>query len=208
MMHAFPHNFFFFFLSRLCCYRLCRQPQKQPYRCQWSSPWWACFQRRYFCFCRYSFYLWGYVGYAVWICYKHLLDIWTKTKRCPSEDTSFITGYYNFCFLHSCCFISLIGLRPGDEIVVLNGCEVSSLDLALIQTLFSDQSLQLTVKRHPPSIRHNSDTANTQSLHRDNLQNHQRAKSSTGTEDIYVLHMFQFLCQHIYVFWHSEFNAQ
>ncbi|XP_077094759.1 rho guanine nucleotide exchange factor TIAM2 isoform X1 [Siphateles boraxobius] len=70
------------------------------------------------------------------------------------------------------------GLRPGDEIVVLNGCEVSSLDLALIQTLFSDQSLQLTVKRHPPSIRHNSDTANTQSLRRDNLQN-QRAKSST-----------------------------
>ncbi|XP_056111883.1 rho guanine nucleotide exchange factor TIAM2 isoform X2 [Rhinichthys klamathensis goyatoka] len=71
------------------------------------------------------------------------------------------------------------GLRPGDEIVVLNGCEVSSLDLALIQTLFSDQSLQLTVKRHPPSIRHNSDTANTQSLRRDHLQNHQRAKSST-----------------------------
>ncbi|KTG39757.1 hypothetical protein cypCar_00012103 [Cyprinus carpio] len=72
------------------------------------------------------------------------------------------------------------GLRPGDEIMVLNGCEVSSLDLALIQTLFNDQSLQLTVKRHPPSIQHNRDTtANTQSLHRVNLQNHQRAKSST-----------------------------
>uniref|UniRef100_A0A671RHV3 T-lymphoma invasion and metastasis-inducing protein 2-like n=1 Tax=Sinocyclocheilus anshuiensis TaxID=1608454 RepID=A0A671RHV3_9TELE len=56
------------------------------------------------------------------------------------------------------------GLRPGDEIVVLNGCEVSSLDLALIQTLFNDQSLQLTVKHHPPSIQHNTDTANTQSL--------------------------------------------
>uniref|UniRef100_A0A673I5C8 T-lymphoma invasion and metastasis-inducing protein 2-like n=1 Tax=Sinocyclocheilus rhinocerous TaxID=307959 RepID=A0A673I5C8_9TELE len=73
------------------------------------------------------------------------------------------------------------GLRPGDEIMVLNGCEVSSLDLALIQTLFNDQSLQLTVKRHPPSIQHNTDTAKTQSLRRVNVQNHQRAKSSTGT---------------------------
>uniref|UniRef100_A0A671RIC7 T-lymphoma invasion and metastasis-inducing protein 2-like n=1 Tax=Sinocyclocheilus anshuiensis TaxID=1608454 RepID=A0A671RIC7_9TELE len=77
--------------------------------------------------------------------------------------------------LHPLC------LRPGDEIVVLNGCEVSSLDLALIQTLFNDQSLQLTVKHHPPSIQHNTDTANTQSLRRVNVQNHQRAKSSTGT---------------------------
>ncbi|XP_016394786.1 T-lymphoma invasion and metastasis-inducing protein 2 isoform X2 [Sinocyclocheilus rhinocerous] len=71
------------------------------------------------------------------------------------------------------------GLRPGDEIMVLNGCEVSSLDLALIQTLFNDQSLQLTVKRHPPSIQHSTDTANTQSLRREKLQNHLRAKSST-----------------------------
>uniref|UniRef100_A0A8C1K4T3 TIAM Rac1 associated GEF 2a n=1 Tax=Cyprinus carpio TaxID=7962 RepID=A0A8C1K4T3_CYPCA len=64
------------------------------------------------------------------------------------------------------------GLRPGDEIMVLNGCEVSSLDLALIQTLFNDQSLQLTVKRHPPSIQHNRDTtANTQSLHRQSTSN-------------------------------------
>uniref|UniRef100_A0A8C1WZX3 TIAM Rac1 associated GEF 2a n=1 Tax=Cyprinus carpio TaxID=7962 RepID=A0A8C1WZX3_CYPCA len=71
------------------------------------------------------------------------------------------------------------GLRPGDEIMVVNGCEVSSLDLALIKTLFNGLSLQLTVKRHPPSIQHNRDTANTQSLHRVNLQRHQRAKSST-----------------------------
>uniref|UniRef100_A0A673H1F1 T-lymphoma invasion and metastasis-inducing protein 2-like n=1 Tax=Sinocyclocheilus rhinocerous TaxID=307959 RepID=A0A673H1F1_9TELE len=76
--------------------------------------------------------------------------------------------------LHPLC------LRPGDEIMVLNGCEVSSLDLALIQTLFNDQSLQLTVKRHPPSIQHSTDTANTQSLRREKLQNHLRAKSSTG----------------------------
>uniref|UniRef100_A0A673H0R6 T-lymphoma invasion and metastasis-inducing protein 2-like n=1 Tax=Sinocyclocheilus rhinocerous TaxID=307959 RepID=A0A673H0R6_9TELE len=64
------------------------------------------------------------------------------------------------------------------RIMVLNGCEVSSLDLALIQTLFNDQSLQLTVKRHPPSIQHSTDTANTQSLRREKLQNHLRAKNS------------------------------
>uniref|UniRef100_A0A8C1WXC7 TIAM Rac1 associated GEF 2a n=1 Tax=Cyprinus carpio TaxID=7962 RepID=A0A8C1WXC7_CYPCA len=80
--------------------------------------------------------------------------------------------------LHPLC------LRPGDEIMVVNGCEVSSLDLALIKTLFNGLSLQLTVKRHPPSIQHNRDTANTQSLHRVNLQRHQRAKSSTGTRHI------------------------
>uniref|UniRef100_A0A8C1K2Z6 TIAM Rac1 associated GEF 2a n=1 Tax=Cyprinus carpio TaxID=7962 RepID=A0A8C1K2Z6_CYPCA len=93
-----------------------------------------------------------------------------------------LEGCYNLC------------LRPGDEIMVLNGCEVSSLDLALIQTLFNDQSLQLTVKRHPPSIQHNRDTtANTQSLHRVNLQNHQRAKSSTGTRHI-VTHDVDTVC--------------
>uniref|UniRef100_A0A4W4ELV1 TIAM Rac1 associated GEF 2a n=1 Tax=Electrophorus electricus TaxID=8005 RepID=A0A4W4ELV1_ELEEL len=43
------------------------------------------------------------------------------------------------------------GLRPGDEILVLNGCEVSSLDLAHIQTRFSEQTLHLTVRRNPPS---------------------------------------------------------
>ncbi|XP_009291564.1 rho guanine nucleotide exchange factor TIAM2 isoform X2 [Danio rerio] len=71
------------------------------------------------------------------------------------------------------------GLRPGDEIVVLNGCEVSSLDLTLIQTLFNEQNLQLTAKRHLPSIPHDSDTANVQSPYRDIHQNRQRAKSST-----------------------------
>uniref|UniRef100_A0A672IRG1 TIAM Rac1 associated GEF 2a n=1 Tax=Salarias fasciatus TaxID=181472 RepID=A0A672IRG1_SALFA len=35
------------------------------------------------------------------------------------------------------------GLRPGDEILVLNGQPVSGLDLALIQTLFAEQTLQL-----------------------------------------------------------------
>uniref|UniRef100_A0A671YCU2 TIAM Rac1 associated GEF 2 n=1 Tax=Sparus aurata TaxID=8175 RepID=A0A671YCU2_SPAAU len=37
------------------------------------------------------------------------------------------------------------GLRPGDEILVLNGRSVSSLDLALIQTLFAEQTLHLNI---------------------------------------------------------------
>ncbi|TRY92111.1 hypothetical protein DNTS_009354 [Danionella cerebrum] len=41
------------------------------------------------------------------------------------------------------------GLRSGDEIVVVNGCNVSSLDLALMQSLFDDQDLHLTLKHVP-----------------------------------------------------------
>uniref|UniRef100_A0AAQ5YM06 TIAM Rac1 associated GEF 2a n=1 Tax=Amphiprion ocellaris TaxID=80972 RepID=A0AAQ5YM06_AMPOC len=39
------------------------------------------------------------------------------------------------------------GLRPGDEILVLNGRCVSGLDLALIQTLFAEQNLHLSLRR-------------------------------------------------------------
>lgn len=137
-----------------------------------------------------------------------------KWRHCFFSRITFEV-YYNFHFLHSCCFISLIGLRPGDEIVVLNGCEVCSLDLALIQTLFNDQSLQLTVKRHPPSVRRSPDTVNAKSQRRDNLQNHQRAKSSTGREEhmcsrknVCCLSAAQFFCQHINVFTNSDFSAQ
>lgn len=45
------------------------------------------------------------------------------------------------------------GLRPGDEILILNGSEVSSLDLSLIQKLFAEDILQLTLRRDPPSQR-------------------------------------------------------
>uniref|UniRef100_A0A8D3A6R9 T-lymphoma invasion and metastasis-inducing protein 2 n=1 Tax=Scophthalmus maximus TaxID=52904 RepID=A0A8D3A6R9_SCOMX len=39
------------------------------------------------------------------------------------------------------------GLRPGDEILTLNGRCVSGLDLALIQTLFAEQTLRAPVRR-------------------------------------------------------------
>uniref|UniRef100_A0A665VRV9 TIAM Rac1 associated GEF 2a n=1 Tax=Echeneis naucrates TaxID=173247 RepID=A0A665VRV9_ECHNA len=42
------------------------------------------------------------------------------------------------------------GLRPGDEILVLNSRCVSGLDLALIQTLFAEQTLHLTLRRDGP----------------------------------------------------------
>ncbi|XP_036448586.1 T-lymphoma invasion and metastasis-inducing protein 2 isoform X2 [Colossoma macropomum] len=75
------------------------------------------------------------------------------------------------------------GLRPGDEIVVLNGCEVSSLDLDLIQTLFSEQTLHLTIKRDPPPHRHDQAPIHNHSSHqqllKDYFYRHHRAKSAT-----------------------------
>ncbi|XP_035389066.1 T-lymphoma invasion and metastasis-inducing protein 2 isoform X2 [Electrophorus electricus] len=79
------------------------------------------------------------------------------------------------------------GLRPGDEILVLNGCEVSSLDLAHIQTRFSEQTLHLTVRRNPPSYglpdpaptqAHNRQQR-PQQLLKDHLYGRHRAKSAT-----------------------------
>ncbi|XP_056623597.1 rho guanine nucleotide exchange factor TIAM2 isoform X2 [Triplophysa dalaica] len=70
------------------------------------------------------------------------------------------------------------GLRPGDEIWFLNGFEVSSLDLALIPTLFKDLTVKLTVKRPLPSTQYHTDT-NTRPLNRNCTKKHHRAKSST-----------------------------
>ncbi|KAM7403876.1 hypothetical protein PAMA_004347 [Pampus argenteus] len=50
------------------------------------------------------------------------------------------------------------GLRPGNEILVLNGRSVSGLDLALIQTLFAEQTLHLSLRRDgplPPNVASN-----------------------------------------------------
>uniref|UniRef100_A0A3B4AAH5 DH domain-containing protein n=1 Tax=Periophthalmus magnuspinnatus TaxID=409849 RepID=A0A3B4AAH5_9GOBI len=46
----------------------------------------------------------------------------------------------------------LPGLRPGDEILVLNGQCVSGLDLSLIQTLFSEPDLHLSLRRDIPEL--------------------------------------------------------
>ncbi|XP_061650265.1 rho guanine nucleotide exchange factor TIAM2 isoform X3 [Phyllopteryx taeniolatus] len=42
------------------------------------------------------------------------------------------------------------GLRPGDEVLMLNGRYVSGLDLTLIQTLFAEQTLNLCLRRDGP----------------------------------------------------------
>ncbi|XP_062324916.1 rho guanine nucleotide exchange factor TIAM2 isoform X1 [Osmerus eperlanus] len=76
------------------------------------------------------------------------------------------------------------GLCPGDEILVLNGQAVSSLDLALIQTLFAEQTLQLTLRRDGPlasPLTSDPPTplANQSHLLQDFLDTHHRAKSTT-----------------------------
>ncbi|CAB1335050.1 unnamed protein product, partial [Coregonus sp. 'balchen'] len=79
------------------------------------------------------------------------------------------------------------GLRPGDEIVVLNGRGVSTLDLGLIQTLFAEQTLQLTLRRDAPSTSPLTSGPSTPTplpnqsqLLQDFLDTHHRAKSTTG----------------------------
>uniref|UniRef100_A0AAX7SN98 TIAM Rac1 associated GEF 2a n=1 Tax=Astatotilapia calliptera TaxID=8154 RepID=A0AAX7SN98_ASTCA len=44
------------------------------------------------------------------------------------------------------------GLRPGDEILVLNGRCVPGLDLALIQMLFAEQTVHLSLRREGPVL--------------------------------------------------------
>ncbi|XP_062863270.1 rho guanine nucleotide exchange factor TIAM2 [Trichomycterus rosablanca] len=79
------------------------------------------------------------------------------------------------------------GLRPGDEILVLNGCEVPSLELALIQTLFSEHTLQLTIRRDPLSQRRDSAPSHhhsSQQMLKDSLYRHHRAKSATDVSSV------------------------
>lgn len=74
------------------------------------------------------------------------------------------------------------GLRPGDEILVLNGRCVSSLDLALIQTLFAEQTLQLSLRRDgpPPPAADIIHPAPPLKLQQEARSKHHRAKSSSG----------------------------
>ncbi|XP_071354611.1 rho guanine nucleotide exchange factor TIAM2-like [Trachinotus anak] len=73
------------------------------------------------------------------------------------------------------------GLRPGDEILVLNSCCVSSLDLALIQTLFAEQTLHLSLRREgplPPNMASNHPGPPSK-LNQEVHSKHHRAKSSS-----------------------------
>lgn len=76
------------------------------------------------------------------------------------------------------------GLRPGDEILVLNGRSVSGLDLTLIQTLFAEQTLRLTLRRdgpRPPAAASSYPPGPPLRQHRrESGSKHQRAKSSSG----------------------------
>uniref|UniRef100_A0AAZ3QE93 TIAM Rac1 associated GEF 2a n=1 Tax=Oncorhynchus tshawytscha TaxID=74940 RepID=A0AAZ3QE93_ONCTS len=91
------------------------------------------------------------------------------------------------------------GLRPGNEIVVLNGRGVSTLDLGLIQKLFAEQTLQLTLRRDaPPTSPLTSDPStptplsNQSQLLQDFLDTHHHAKSTTGE----IVHPHTHMCTH------------
>lgn len=76
------------------------------------------------------------------------------------------------------------GLLPGDEILVLNGQYVSGLDLALIQTLFAEQTLHLSLRRAgplPPTVA-SDHLAPPLKQDQEVRSKHHRAKSSSGAK--------------------------
>ncbi|KAJ8341826.1 hypothetical protein SKAU_G00341170 [Synaphobranchus kaupii] len=86
------------------------------------------------------------------------LDVYALQLSRPNDISDFgfaVAGHVDGCG-HSHVFVSEIlpdglafseGLRPGDEILVLNGRNVSILDLEQIQALFSERTLDLILKR-------------------------------------------------------------
>ncbi|MEQ2211259.1 hypothetical protein XENOCAPTIV_017807, partial [Xenoophorus captivus] len=80
------------------------------------------------------------------------------------------------------------GLRPGDEILVLNGRCVSPLDLTLIQTLFAEQSLDLRLRRDGPTqpARALDYTGPPNKCSQEVRSKHHRAKSSSGAFNLRV----------------------
>uniref|UniRef100_A0A1A8CN44 T-cell lymphoma invasion and metastasis 2 n=2 Tax=Nothobranchius kadleci TaxID=1051664 RepID=A0A1A8CN44_NOTKA len=119
-------------------------------------------------------------------------NVFTLHMRRPSSTTDFgfaVTGHIDNQ-KNSRIFVSEVlpegsafneGLRPGDEILVLNGRYVSTLDLTLIQTLFAEHTLHLRLRRDGcvPSAP-TSDHLIPSSDHSQEFRSkHHRAKSSS-----------------------------
>uniref|UniRef100_A0A3B4AAS0 Uncharacterized protein n=1 Tax=Periophthalmus magnuspinnatus TaxID=409849 RepID=A0A3B4AAS0_9GOBI len=77
-------------------------------------------------------------------------------------------------------------LRPGDEILVLNGQCVSGLDLSLIQTLFSEPDLHLSLRRDIPELSPPFKHIAPPSRHAP--KQHHRAKSSSSVDTVCTLY--------------------
>uniref|UniRef100_A0A3B5R328 TIAM Rac1 associated GEF 2 n=1 Tax=Xiphophorus maculatus TaxID=8083 RepID=A0A3B5R328_XIPMA len=86
--------------------------------------------------------------------------------------------------------LAFSGLRPGDEILVLNGQCVSALDLALIQTLFSERTLHLRLRRDgpTPSARTSDCPAPLGKRSQEVRSKHHRAKSSSSVDTVCTIY--------------------
>uniref|UniRef100_A0A3P9I4G0 TIAM Rac1 associated GEF 2a n=1 Tax=Oryzias latipes TaxID=8090 RepID=A0A3P9I4G0_ORYLA len=86
--------------------------------------------------------------------------------------------------------LAFSGLLPGDEILVLNGRCVSSLELSLIQTLFAEQTLHLRVRRdgstQPGAA--TKDAAASGGHDQEVQSKHHRAKSSSSVDTVCTLY--------------------
>lgn len=119
-------------------------------------------------------------------------NVFTLHMRRPSSTADFgfaVTGHID-SLRNSRIFVSEVlpeglafseGLRPGDEILVLNGQCVSALDLALIQTLFAEQNLHLRLRREGPvpPARASDCPASLCKHSQEGRSKHHRAKSSS-----------------------------
>ncbi|XP_034381461.1 T-lymphoma invasion and metastasis-inducing protein 2 isoform X1 [Cyclopterus lumpus] len=120
------------------------------------------------------------------------VNVFALHMRRPSDTADFgfaVTGHID-SQKNSRIFVSEVlpddlafneGLRPGDEILVLNGRCVSALDLTLIQTLFAEPTLHLSLRRDgplPPTVTSAHQVLSLE--HNQELRSkHHRAKSSS-----------------------------